>query len=178
MSTQLGLRDLIAHHGKNYMSSSSLMPRILALPVNLINQEERIRAFWMAEVLDNASTIGTAWNIGLFHLRPTDLLPCSDEVWNFRDCDASSAITTESPFPSYVELLSEQTWHCHSFAQELCEDLSAENHMRWRDRCCQVDARIQEWLQHFHDSFPGFTHATHPNKFDFNLTLSYCTANQ
>ena len=49
MGTQLGLRDLVAHHCDNFNQVSTLPPRMLPLPVSLVNREEKIRAYWMTE---------------------------------------------------------------------------------------------------------------------------------
>ncbi|KAF2476285.1 uncharacterized protein BDR25DRAFT_64879 [Lindgomyces ingoldianus] len=49
MGTQLGLRDLVAHQYNNFNKASPIPPRMLPLPVSLVNKEERIRAYWMTE---------------------------------------------------------------------------------------------------------------------------------
>lgn len=49
MGTQLGLRDLVAHHCDNFNQVSTIPPRMLPLPVSLVNREEKIRAYWMTE---------------------------------------------------------------------------------------------------------------------------------
>jgi hypothetical protein len=49
MGTQLGLRDLVANHCDNFNQVSTIPPRMLPLPVSLVNREEKIRAYWMTE---------------------------------------------------------------------------------------------------------------------------------
>ena len=58
MSMHLGLGDIVFRQGMNFNQASKVPPRVLPLPSTYIDREERIRAYWMAEVLDSISTLG------------------------------------------------------------------------------------------------------------------------
>ncbi|KAF1964326.1 hypothetical protein BU23DRAFT_64696 [Bimuria novae-zelandiae CBS 107.79] len=49
MAIQLGFRDLVANHCRNFNRVSTLPPRMLSIPFSLVEREEKIRAYWMAE---------------------------------------------------------------------------------------------------------------------------------
>ena len=83
MNTSLGMRDLVTNQGDNFNKLSTVPPRMLPLPDTIIDREERIRAYWMTEILDGASTLGVAWNLGISPPEGTAILPCSDSIWKF-----------------------------------------------------------------------------------------------
>jgi hypothetical protein len=83
MGTQLGLRDLVANKYDNFNKLSTLPPRMIPVPTSLIEQEEKIRAYWMTEVLDSMSSLGAGWNLSLSRPENEAFLPCNETVWAF-----------------------------------------------------------------------------------------------
>lgn len=151
MGTQLGLLDLVANNGDNYDKISSLPPRMLALPRTVIEQEERIRAFWMTEVLDNVSTLGTGWNLSVSPVESPALLPCNEVVWAFpeRTVDGASPLNLEysSLLSLYVSLVTGSLARVHTFFREKFDYSSVAHQMQQQRRCVLLDEGLVEWRQ-------------------------------
>lgn len=144
MANILGFRDLVVHHGKNFNTISSLPPRMISLPPNLVDQEERIRAYWMIEILDSSSTIGASWNFGLFQQNGSDLVPCSDELWSLKDYDTMDLLDPSTSFATYANFIAGHIWHVHAFVQEIFDPQSPESQQKWQERCYSLDTRLTE----------------------------------
>lgn len=176
MGMQLGLRDLVAHQCENFNTPSSMAPRMLPLPTNLIDQEERVRAFWMTEVLDSSSTIGAAWNIGLARMGPTDLLPCSDLIWDFPEHNMSLSPNPPSAFSTYVSLVTRELWHVHEFLQQSIDTRSATDRAHWQIQCRDIDDRLIKWRSDYAASLHE-TSSRPDSSFDPNIIMTRCTFN-
>lgn len=170
MATQLGLRDLVAHHCDNYNQLSTIPPRMLPLPVSLVNKEEKIRAYWMTEgdkplflnptphltqasVLDTASTIGVAWNIHISVPEASGLLPCSDTIFSFPEAVISawspSDFGTSSAYSLYVILGTNEMVHVHRLLQKSFDMNSVAERARCLSECQAVDENLAAWRAKF-----------------------------
>jgi hypothetical protein len=151
IGTQLGLLDLVTNHGENYNKLSTIPPRMLALPRTVIEQEERIRSFWMTEVLDNVSTLGTGWNFSISSLENHALLPCNEIVWAFpeRAVDTLSPLNLDSSslFSLYVSLVGGQLVKVHAFLRQKFDHYSLTDWKQQQERCTILDASLDEWRQ-------------------------------
>lgn len=146
---QLGLRDLVVNQCSNFNNASLLPPRMLPLPCTLVEQEEKIRAYWMTEVLDASSTMGVGWNLGLLTPEQQSWLPCSDNVWTspqsfvsvatFGDFDLSSS------FALYVTLVANELYVVHQFLQQPFDQTTSDGRAKWQSECRAVDERLQKW---------------------------------
>lgn len=114
MGMQLGLRDLVAYQCKNYNKSSVSAPRMLPLPSTLVDREEKIRAFWMIELLDSSSTIGASWNLGLSRPEGAGLLPCDDAIWTLPEFEVPLCSDMSSTFALTVSLVTKGLWYVHN----------------------------------------------------------------
>lgn len=177
MGMQLGLRDLVAQQCDEYGSA----PRVLSSPVNLIDQEERVRSFWMTETLDSSSTIGAAWNIGLARLRPTDLLPCSDGIWDYPEHNMGLNLNASGAFSTYVSLVTRELWHVHDFLQQAMDTKSATDRAHWQKQCREVDERLLKWkADHanlLEEAVRPVSHDGRIKTYDPNVTITRCTFN-
>lgn len=64
------------------MSPNSPTP-LTASDDTLMDKEERIRTYWMIEMLDSMTHTGATYDIGLSAPPINPILPCSDSVWGF-----------------------------------------------------------------------------------------------
>ena len=126
------------------------------MPCTLVEQEEKIRAYWMAEVLDASSTMGAAWNIGLLAAEQHSYLPCSDTVWSLSQSSSSIAafgdFDLSTSFASYVTLIAQELHVVHQFLQQPFDQTSSDGRSKWHDECRAVDERLRRWR----DSSPLF----------------------
>jgi len=149
MGVQLGLRDLVANQGDNFYKVSTIPPRMLPAPKSLIEQEEKIRAYWMTEVLDSMSSLGAGWNLSLSRPENEAWFPCNETVWafpenatafsSFGDSDVSSA------FSIYLNLVTHQLYQVHLFLQQSYDATSAVDRGRWQAQCVNVDDALTKW---------------------------------
>ncbi|KAL4756059.1 uncharacterized protein BDW70DRAFT_166824 [Aspergillus foveolatus] len=154
VSTQLGLRDLVAHHCQNFgVSLSRAPPRMLSIPATAIELEEKIRAFWAAEALDSVSTLGVAWNLGVSKPDLTASLPCSDDIWGFPESLISTyrfgGVDSPSCFSLFVRLITHDLWPFHDFLQQSYGIQSDSDPSSRQRECMAVDQHLIEWQRYF-----------------------------
>ncbi|KAF1952717.1 hypothetical protein CC80DRAFT_479097 [Byssothecium circinans] len=177
MGTQLGLRDLVANHCDNFNQVSTIPPRMLPLPVSLVNREEKIRAYWMTEVLDGSSTIGAAWNLNLSKPEATGLLPCSDTIWAFPEAVISAwsfgDFEMSSAYSLYVMLVTNEIFHVHRFLQQSFDTQSATERVRWQNECRAVDDSLMAWRMKFATAEVRMN-TENCGAYDPNIVLTHC----
>ncbi|KAK7189622.1 hypothetical protein DPSP01_013435 [Paraphaeosphaeria sporulosa] len=177
MAIQLGLRDLVAHHCDNFNRVSTLPPRMLPLPDSLVDREEKIRAYWMAEVLDGASTVGAAWNITISQPEDDGLLPCSDAAWAFPEAVISAwpfdDLAMSSTYSLYVMLVTNELYHVHHFLQQSYDLQLADERARRRENCQIIDEGLKDWRARFAATQLQFN-TDIDDHYDPNTTLIQC----
>ncbi|KAK2803481.1 hypothetical protein FQN50_006992 [Emmonsiellopsis sp. PD_5] len=156
MSTQLGLRDLVAHQCANFaVSSSHIPPRMLSVPSTTVELEEKIRAFWATQALDSASTLGVAWHLGVSKPELAASLPCSDDIWGFSEALVSvyRFINAEGPscFSLFVRLVTNELWHVHNFLQQPYLIVSEADVQQKQKDCMAVDQLLADLQKDFND---------------------------
>ncbi|WAO95906.1 Zn(2)-C6 fungal-type domain-containing protein [Fusarium falciforme] len=153
ISTQLGLRDLVAHSAMNFGFPSVLPPRMLQIPTTAVEREEKIRAFWAIDALDSASTLGVAWHLTVSRPEPAANLPCDEEIWRFPESviDMYQFGSSEAPssFSLYVRLVTNELWHVHNFLQQSCEPFSIISLSQRQEECDSVYQRLKSWQNDF-----------------------------
>tara|TARA_R110002060_G_scaffold8349_9_gene12400 strand:- start:41 stop:508 length:468 start_codon:yes stop_codon:yes gene_type:complete len=120
---------------------------MLPLPDTFIEREERIRAYWMSECLDAGSTLGSAWNIGLLTSFPSEILPCSDEIWETENPEISMITEQDklSSFSLYVSLVTKELYRVHTIMQEPHDFTTVGEHDRWLRNCNNVFDELKNW---------------------------------
>ncbi|KAL4994193.1 hypothetical protein BDV10DRAFT_198987 [Aspergillus recurvatus] len=154
ISTQLGLRDLVAHHCQNFgVSLSRAPPRMLSIPATAIEMEEKTRAFWAAEALDSVSTLGVAWNLGVSKPELAASLPCSDDIWDFPESLISlyrfGGVDSPPCFSLFVRLATHDLWHFHDFLHRSYGVQSDSDPASRQTECMAVDQHLIEWQRDF-----------------------------
>jgi hypothetical protein len=151
MGVQLGLRDLVANQGDNFYKLSTIPPRMLPAPKSLIEQEEKIRAYWMTEVLDSMSSLGAGWNLSLSRPENEAWFPCNETVWAFpENATAFSSFgdsEVSSAFSIYLNLVTHQLYQVHLFLQQSYDATSAVDRVRWQAQCVNVDNALTKWRE-------------------------------
>ena len=124
---------------------------MLPLPTTFIEREERIRSYWMSECLDAGSTLGSAWNIGLLTSFPSEILPCSDEVWESENPETSIITEKEqlSSFSMYVSLVTKELYRVHTIMQEPYDFTTSGEHERWLSNCNDIYDELKNWREAF-----------------------------
>jgi len=149
MGTQLGLRDLVANKCDNFNKLSTLPPRMIPVPTSLIEQEEKIRAYWMTEVLDSMSSLGAGWNLSLSRPENEAWFPCNETVWAFPEKATSFSSFDDSEvssaFSLYLNLVTHQLYQVHLFLQQSYDATSAVDRARWQSQCIAVDESLNKW---------------------------------
>lgn len=178
MGTQLGLRDLVANHCDTYNQMSNLPPRMLPMPHSLVNREERIRAYWMTEVLDGSSTVGAAWNINISKPESSGLMPCSETIWAFPESIISAwsfnDFEMSSAYALFVMLVTNELYHVHRFLQQSFDTQSATERIRWQNECKAVDEQLMAWRLKFVAASLRMN-TENGGAYDPNVTLTQCT---
>jgi hypothetical protein len=139
MGVQLGLRDLVANKGDNFNKLSTIPPRMIAAPSSLIELEEKIRAYWVTEVLDSMSSLGAGWNLSLSRPENEAWFPCNETVWSFPENATSFSSfgdsEVSSAFSVYLNLVTHQLYQVHVFLQQSYDASSAVDRTRWQAQC-------------------------------------------
>lgn len=181
---QLGLRDMVMNYCINYGKPSIIPPRMLSIPSRTIDFEERVRAFWITEILDSTSTLGVAWNFHILRPEANVWTPCGDDLWVLPEglIGMLPFGNAESPgsFSLYVRLVSNELWHVHNFLQQ-SSDMSVPEVCAQRLAQCQIiDLRLMKWQSEFEDAAPASSPSINPSVGDSlplsaNVVLTYCT---
>ncbi|KAI5269642.1 hypothetical protein E4T47_06951 [Aureobasidium subglaciale] len=178
ISMQLGLPDLVVHYCSNYGTTSALPPRMLLVPSSDIELEERVRAYWVTEVLDSASTIGSSWNSQLAPPEVGPLSPYDDDPdWssdpNFVRIFPSGSTQTPSSFAVYVRLISTQIWECHKHHQKICDLTDPQLYEQQKIECQALDEKLTSWHEEFH-AIAVTTTPVRVEGTNVNAALGYC----
>jgi hypothetical protein len=149
MATQLGLRELVITNSENLSQPSTMPPRMLSPPTTVIDKEERIRAYWMTEVLDSMSSLGAGWNLGISRPVEEPWFPCNETIWAFPSNGAAFSSfgdsEVSSAFSVYLNLVTRQLYGVHQFLQQSFDTTSANDRVRWQSQCTAVDESLIKW---------------------------------
>ncbi|EOD52547.1 putative c6 transcription protein [Neofusicoccum parvum UCRNP2] len=183
MTLQLGLRDYVANQGNDFSGRSTIPPRLLPLPCTIIDREERIRAYWMTELLDSISTLGAGWNSTISP--PPDVsavLPCSDSIWAFPEHIINIWSIGEfhfsSAFSLCIILSTSELWHVHRFLQQSFDLRIYEQKSRFQAESQQIDERLTTWRAEFVAAVYRLINTEHAQEeraeMDPNIVLTNC----
>ena len=122
---------------------------MLNFPRTVIEQEERIRSFWITQVLDSVSTLGTGWNLSISSLEHHALLPCNETVWAYPELavDILSPLNLEnsSLFSLYVSLVMGKLVKVHAFLRRRFNYHSITDWTQHQGQCTMLDDELSEW---------------------------------
>lgn len=170
------------NQGENFNRLSSIPPRMLPLPNTIIDREERIRAYWMTEILDNMSTLGAGWNVCISTPEVTAALPCSDSIWAFPehmiDIWSFGEFHFSSAFSLCIILSACELWHVHHFLQQSFDLRVHEDKLRCQSDSQQIDERLTSWRADFVAAVYRLINAEYAQEeraeMDPNIVLTNC----
>lgn len=182
MSVQLGLRDFLANQGKDYSNLSTIPPRLRPLPCTIVDREERIRAYWMTELLDSVSTLGGSWSPTTSSPDITTVLPCSDSIWAFPEHIINiwsiGDFYFSSAFSLCIILATSELWHVHRLLQQPFDLRNPEQKSRFQTESQQVDERLTTWRAEFVAAVYRLINTEHAQEeraeMDPNIVLTNC----
>lgn len=147
MAMQLGLRDLI--QGDRSNKFFTVPPRMLSPPSSAVDREERVRAYWMTEVLDGYTTLGASWNLYLLRPPLTKVLPCNEDDWDCTepmvDFFAFGGFESPSSFALYVSFVTNELFEVHHFLQQSFQTTTQEECEIWDREFRKVEGYLKDW---------------------------------
>ncbi|KAJ5596529.1 hypothetical protein N7450_002987 [Penicillium hetheringtonii] len=153
ISSQLGCGTLVKKQVEQLSSSASVPPRLHPLSTTIIDREERIRAYWMSEMLDSMSTVGVDWDTGASPPIPNGILPCSDSLWAFPEHIINvwsfGQFRYSSAFSLCIILSTNELWFVHGFLQKTWDLNNANDRIQWQTEAQKIDERLTAWREEF-----------------------------
>lgn len=150
MSQQLGLATVA---GITRAQPSQLLSEVTKATNPAIDREERIRTFWMIEMLDSILCLGSA---GPFSSLPVPLatnLPCSDTAWALQDPFGEEVpvhnLRYSSGFSMCISLCTIELGAVHHFQQTVRETSNMAGGLEWQSAAQRLDERLTIWREEF-----------------------------
>jgi hypothetical protein len=178
MAMQLGLRDLIQDDRSKKIFT--VPPRMLSQPRNAIEQEERVRAYWMTEALDGYTTLGASWNLYLLRPPLTKVLPCNEDDWDCTepmvDFFAFGGFESPSSFALYVSFVTNELFEVNHFLQQSFQTTTQEECETWDREFRKVEGYLKDWrVRNVSIASPFASYVTSPGRttrFDPTIVLA------
>ena len=134
-------------------TSPSAMRRLPQFVNTVVAHEEKIRAYWMIEMLDSMSAIGARYTIPAAVTPGNPLLPCSDSMWAFPESVMSENHIRPyhycSAFSLCVMVATTELSKVHEFSSRpvVMEDFEARD--VWQTEAQRIDERLTSWRDEF-----------------------------
>ena len=130
-----------------------MCPLDAVLSDNRIDHEERLRAFWMIEMLDSIFALGlpsypptTAAPLGA-------ILPCSDTAWalqdHFGECVPFHDLQYSSGFSMCISLCTVELAPVHQFQHSVIQTGAMAGGPEWQSAAQRLDERLTIWREEF-----------------------------
>lgn len=150
LSQQLGLPTVA---GVATAQPSKMCPLDAVLSDTRIDHEERLRAFWMIEMLDSIFALGlpsypptTAAPLGA-------ILPCSDTAWalqdHFGECVPFHDLQYSSGFSMCISLCTVELAPVHQFQHSVIQTGAMAGGPEWQSAAQRLDERLTIWREEF-----------------------------
>lgn len=182
MSSQLGYGTLVKKQLDHVNSSASVPPRLHPLSTTIIDREERIRAYWMSEILDSMSTVGVDWDTGASPPTANGVLPCSDSLWAFPEHIINiwsfGQFRYSSAFSLCIILATNELWFVHGFLQKQWNLNDTHDRIQWQAEAQKIDERLTAWREEFVAAVYRLINAEYAEEeraeMDPNIVLTNC----
>ena len=152
MSAHIGLAQTTNDDTAPAMSPTALR-RLPTFTNTTVEDEERLRAYWMIETLDSISTIGVRYDIGHPTASRSPLLPCSDSFWAYPEPVLADATLRPynycSAFSLCIILAVSELSNVHSFLQKKVTLDIFEERDAWQVEAQRIDERLTAWRDEF-----------------------------
>lgn len=118
-----------------------------------VEQEEKVRVFWVIEMLDSMSTLGLPACFSPFEVRPDARLPCSESVWALPEPVLLQSVPEGRQLLSGLSLCVilgiEELGAVHRFLQKPCSLSNLEQRLDWQSEAQRLDERLTNWREEF-----------------------------
>ena len=152
MGAHIGLSHTVNEESTPAMSPTALR-RLPTFTNTTVENEERLRAYWMIETLDSISTIGVRYDIGHPTASRSPLLPCSDSFWAYPEPVLADATLRPynycSAFSLCVILAVSELSNVHSFLKRKVAMDVFEEKDAWQVEAQRIDERLTAWRDEF-----------------------------
>ncbi|KAH8655357.1 hypothetical protein BX600DRAFT_515185 [Xylariales sp. PMI_506] len=185
IGAQLCLRELV-NESRAIPSSTdtSISSASLETHVNT-SPEEHIRAYWMIEMLDSMSTLGTTWNLPISTPPGHCAMPCSEAAWEFPEHQSSAwslgPFQYSSAFSLCIILVASEMSIVHTFLRKRVDLRNSDAALVWQSEAQAIDDRLTSWREEFVASVFRLINARPPqadrSEMDPNIVLTNCVLN-
>ncbi|KAK5691998.1 hypothetical protein LTR97_011169 [Elasticomyces elasticus] len=149
----LGLRHFLLNNNGLAATSPTALRRLPQFVNTIVEQEEKIRAYWMIEMLDHVAAIGARYTVGAALTPGNPLLPCSDSMWAFpEDVMNENHIRPYhycSAFSLCVILATSELSGVHNFLLKPVMMQDFEQRDTWQSEAQRIDERLTMWRDEF-----------------------------
>ena len=182
ISSQLGYGTLVKKQVDHVNSTASVPPRLHPVSTTILDREERIRAYWMSEMLDSMSTVGVEWETGASPPTSNGILPCSDSLWAFPEHIINiwsfGQFRYSSAFSLCIILATNELWFVHGFLQKPWDLNDTHDRIQWQTEAQKIDERLTAWREEFVAAVYRLINAEYAEEeraeMDPNIVLTNC----
>jgi hypothetical protein len=133
--------------------SPTALRRLPTFTNTTVEDEEKIRAYWMIKTLDSMSTIGARYDLSYSTASRSPLLPCSDSFWSYPEPVLVDATLRPynycSAFSLCVILAVSELSNVHRFLQKRAAIENFVERDAWQVEAQRIDERLTAWRDEF-----------------------------
>lgn len=153
VSARLGIIELSIPQRTTTGSTPIALRRPASSNYTSVDQEEKLRSFWMTEMLDSLTHLGASYSVGLPGTPLDPVLPCSDTVWGLPEDIMREQQLPPSPYHSAFSLciihaVSELP-RVHEFLRKPVNMADFEQRDAWQSEAQRIDERLTTWRDEF-----------------------------
>lgn len=119
----------------------------------MIEKEEAIRAFWMVEMLDSISTLGSPNYLSCLPTSPSIRLPCLESIWSSPSPTihhlAPGPLEYSSSFSLCITLAVEELGAVRRFIDRPYDLSRFDQRLDWQSEAQRLDERLTNWREEF-----------------------------
>lgn len=132
----------------------TLIGSMNSIPTNTeIDREERVRTFWMIEMLESIFALGLTSNLSSTTVPVGAKFPCSDTAWALQDPFMEGVPFHNLPYASgfsmCISLCVVELGAVHRFQQTVIETNNVPGGLEWQSTAQRLDERLTIWREEF-----------------------------
>ncbi|SMQ47060.1 unnamed protein product [Zymoseptoria tritici ST99CH_3D1] len=134
-------------------SSPTALRRLSTFTNSAMQDEERLRAYWMIEMLDSLSVIGARHGNARTRSAGNPPLPCSDSLWTLPETVLSASparpYSSCSAFSLCIIFAVSEVSIVHRFLSKAVDMTDFEQRDQWQAEAQRIDERLTAWRDEF-----------------------------